>query len=460
MGFRPGPTPERAFLYLSKQKSNQNLNARNISRKDKYSMKRQFDFSILENRLTGNPINEDFLDDFSDDISASRTVVSDDEVKGMYDRKAFVAFELNRTANIRKRIDVMADKIETLFFSSRIMNAASVVRCDILNKGKNSSEEVEVIEWQDFPKEEDYLIRFANKDGYNIHPHILITFTVTYIPVENVNFVFFSRELEKLASSVGNAMGFFFKQDFSTDKKDSVSIMFEDENGKTPIKLMPFGVSSLQEIGDVYKMLYGKDSEIRDEEFTRRNKFDAGRLIDFIKPKMKEDVKCPVSIAFKSQEWIGPKTLLIKVNVEPAGKNPLDVYNIYELIKKYIFDYMDDSLKKNNAVGVSVTSDAKITGADNKKAEFPLNLDKNGKIMQLTPAQMTNYATVSNVSLDVGKDVFKTNRFVEIEYEKNLAKCYILIPLANGYLAKNWQKLKIRHYWIENIKPFIETRLD
>ena len=93
-------------------------------------MRHTFDFSTIENQLTGEAINEDFFDDFSDSIinkDNSRRVV-DDNAAIVYSQRMILTLMLHHSLSCRHSIEEFVERIDTIVNNCRAIESASIIK--------------------------------------------------------------------------------------------------------------------------------------------------------------------------------------------------------------------------------------------------------------------------------------------------------------------------------------------
>ena len=413
-------------------------------------MRRTFDFSTIENQLTGEAINEDFFDDFSNSIinkDNSRRVV-DDNAAIVYSQRMILTLMLHHSSSCRHSIEEFVERIDTIVNNCRAIESASIIKLRLQNQ-KDKNDERPEFEYGDFPKEKDYLYKYASQGGElnSIYPFICIFFTISYEPVDKIDYRSFVKHWEKMMDTLGNKLPICTAAEIGQTSGDSVFLMLvsEDTNKHLDAHLSAFGTTKPSDYADAYKLLYDDDSVVSEENValeTYKAKFNVRNFVSKIKNHIAMDPTSPMDVTFKTSSWIAENTLLVKLNLEPLKFDVIDVKFLYTILRNYFFNLIPDILRKNCAIGVAVTSEAGWYGENNKSAEFGR---PPGPITAATGTQISNIARPENVLLYNNGKEYKTNRFVEIEYKKNNARCYVLIPSKNGYLTKNWENLSLKY---------------
>ena len=430
-------------------------------------MRKNFDFSMLDSQLTGPAINEDFFDDFSGSIvhKDSAKEVAGESVM-TYSCELVVTVRIRQSLSLRNSIASIAEKIDIIFNNCRVIDAASVLKCRAQHtRHKN----VEIREWSydEFPEDKDLLRQYAKEgsDLGDILPDITLMFIVSYEPTEGISYKMFVNSWEKMMDNLGNRLPFCHAESRSSGgQADMMSLtLYVDDDDVHRVNLRPFGQTTPIEYAAAYKMLYNNEIQEIDIDTnvaaeTYKSHFDARKLIDKVRQRIATDAVCPIEVTYKTSAWIADKTLLVKLNMEPLRYDVIDVSFVYMILRNYFFNMIPDVMRKNYAIGVAVTSEAGFYEENNKYAKFGT---APGPIQQPTHSDIANMARVDNIPmLNDGKD-YKTNRFVDIRYDKNDARCYVLIPSRNGYLTRNWEKLEFKYPNImKDAQPFLETKLD
>ena len=272
-------------------------------------------------------------------------------------------------------------------------------------------------------------------------------FTISYEPVDKIDYRSFVRHWEKMMDDLGNKLPICTAVEVGKTSGDSVSLVLvsEDTSKHSDAHLSAFGTTKPSDYADAYKLLYDDDSAVSAETVALepyKAKFNVRNFVSKIKHHIAMDPTSPMDVTFKTSSWIAENTLLVKLNVEPLKFDVIDVKFLYTILRNYFFNLIPDILRKNCAIGVAVTSEAGWYGENNKSAEFGR---PPGPITAETGTQLSNVARPENVLLYNNGKEYKTNRFVEIWYQKNDARCYVLIPCKNGYLTKNWEDLSLAY---------------
>lgn len=401
---------------------------------------KDFDFSVLEQRLTGPAINEDFFDDFSGNIVTRN---STDKVVGesvqTYSHELIAQFRIRQSTSLRLSIADTADKIDVIFNNCRAIEAASVIRCELWYTTNREAFEPVAFAYDEFPKDRNWLFNFAGKTKElgTVLPDLTVAFVVSYEPVADIPYKSFVVQWERLLDNLGNKLGFQFGDVQVGSHADTLILsLYTDDENQTPVVFVPFGRTS-SEFARAYKMLYGKEEggfgagNVAAE--TLKAKFNVRKLVDRMRPFIENVPMSPLRITYKTSSWIADHTLLVKLNLEPLKFDVIDVKFVYTILRNYFFSMIPDVLRREYAIGVAVTSEAGWHGENLKAAEFGRPA---GQIQRPTTIERENTARVANVPLMMNGQPYKTNRFVEIQYGKNDARCYILIPSRNGYLCK------------------------
>ena len=413
-------------------------------------MRHTFDFSTIENQLTGEAINEDFFDDFGDSIinkDNSRRVV-DDNAAIVYSQRMILTLTLHHSLSCRHGIEEFVERIDIIVNNCRAIESASIIKLRLQNQ-KDKNDERPEFEYGDFPKEKDYLYKYASQGGglNSIYPFICMFFTISYEPVDKIDYRSFVKHWERMMDDLGNKLPICTAVGVGQTSGDSVSLMLvsEDTSKHSDAHLSAFGITKPSDYSNAYKLLYDDDSVVSEENValeTYKAKFNVRNFVSKIKHHIAMDPTSPMDVTFKTSSWIAENTLLVKLNVEPLKFDVIDVKFLYTILRNYFFNLIPDILRKNCAIGVAVTSEAGWHGENNKSAEFGR---PPGQITAATGTQLSNVARPENVLLYNNGKEYKTNRFVEIEYQKNDARCYVLIPCKNGYLTKNWEDLSLAY---------------
>ena len=382
-------------------------------------MRHTFDFSTIENQLTGEAINEDFFDDFSNSIinkDNSRQVV-DDNAAIVYSKRMILTLMLHHSLSCRHSIEEFVERIDTIVNNCHAIESASIIKLRLRNL-KDKNDERPEFEYRDFPKEKDYLYKYASRSSElnGIYPLICcMFFTISYEPVDKIDYRSFVKYWEKMMDDLGNKLPICTAVEGQTSS-DSVflTLVSEDTSKHLDVHLSVFGTTKPSGYADAYKLLYDDDSVASEENValeTYKAKFNVRNFVSKIKHRIAKDSTSPMDVTFKTSSWIAENTLLVKLNVEPLKFDVIDVKFLYTILRNYFFNLIPDILRKNCAIGVAVTSEAGWYGENNKSAEFGR---PPGPITAATGTQLSNVARPENVLLYNNGKEYKTNRFVEI----------------------------------------------